>query len=144
MLFDKQSMFSDQQAITASAASTNIIDLGAPETPKHAAAAITQDIGKGRPIPLWVQVTEDFDALTSLQITLQMDTVEAFSSPTTVITTPAILLASLVAGYKTRIDWVPEGVVERFIRLNYAVNGTNPTVGKITAGFVFGRSNWAA
>ena len=30
MIFDEQALFSDKQAITADAASTNVIDLGAP------------------------------------------------------------------------------------------------------------------
>ena len=36
MLMDLQSMFSDKQAITVTAASTNVIDFGAAGTPKHA------------------------------------------------------------------------------------------------------------
>jgi hypothetical protein len=60
MIFDMQTLLSDAQAITATAASTNIIDLG----PINAGFA--RDIGKGRHIPLRVQVVEAFNNLTSL------------------------------------------------------------------------------
>ena len=144
MLFDKQSMFSDAQAITASAASENIIDLGAPGTPQHAAAAITQDLGRGRPIPIIVQVTETFATLTSLTVTVQKDTVEGFGSPEAVLLTPAIPVASLVAGFQFPILYLPHNLDQRFVRLNYAVAGSNATAGKVTAGLVYGRAQWTS
>lgn len=144
MLFDTQSLFSDAQAVTGSAASTNVIDLGAPGTPQHAVAPITQDLGRGRPIPIVVQVVTDFAALTSLQVGLQVDTVENFASPTTVVSTAAIALANLKAGYRFSLEWLPTGMDERFARLYYTVGGSNATAGAITAGLVFGRANWTA
>lgn len=143
MLFDLQSMFSDQQAITATAASTNVIDLGAVDTPKHAVGPITRDMGKGRPIPVHIQVTEAFNNLTSLAIALQVDDDEAFGSAKTVMTT-TVLLADLAAGKRIAPFYIPEGVDERYVRLNYTVSGTAPTTGKVTAGLVFGRANWSA
>lgn len=143
MIFDKQALFSDAQAITATAASTNVIDLGAPGTPKHAKAPITQDFGRGRPVPLRVQVVEAFNNLTSLAVAIQVDDNEAFSSPKTVAT-QTIALADLVAGKVAAIDYVPRGTDERFMRLNYTVTGTAPTTGKVTAGLVFGNEAWSA
>ena len=61
----------------------------------------------------------------------------SFSSATTVFT-QNVLLADLVAGKKINIEYVPNGVNERYMRMNYDVNGTNPTAGKITAGIVAG------
>lgn len=142
MLLDMQSLFSDAQAITATAASTNVIDLGLPGTPQHAKAPIHQDLGKGRPIQLLVQIVESFNTLTSLTITMQKDTVENFASPETVMTTGAIALADLVAGKRLPPFYVPEGVDQRYLRLNYTVAGTAPTTGKVTAGLVFGVENW--
>lgn len=143
MLFDLQGMFSDKQAITADAASTNVIDLGAPETPMFAKAAITQDFGRGRPIPITIQVVETFNTLTNLIINVQCDNDVAFGSPKTLLST-TVLLADLVAGRKIPPYFIPEGIDERYLRLFYDVTGTNPTLGKITAGLVFGRSNWRA
>lgn len=143
MLFDLQSMFSDKQAITATAASTNVIDLGAVDTPKHAVGPITRDLGKGRPIPVSISVNEAFNNLTSLAVALQVDDDVAFGSPKTVATV-TVALADLVVGKRIAPFYIPEGVDERYVRLNYTVTGTAPTTGKVTAGLVFGRANWSA
>ena len=146
MLMDLQSMFSDKQAITVTAASTNVIDFGAAGTPKHAKAAVTRDIGKGRPIPIMVMVNQTFTDVGSdgtLTIALQVDDDEAFGSATTVLS-QTFALATLVAGAKLPPFYVPEGVDERYARLNYTVASGPMTAGKITAGLVFGKSNWSA
>lgn len=136
MIFDKTNLFSDDQAITASAASTNIIDFGAPDTPKHAVNAITRDIGKGRKPAIRVQVTEAFNTLTSLTVAVQVDNDVAFGSPKTVMDM-SVPLADLTLGAVILPDVMPRGVDERYMRLNYTVVGTNPTLGKIFAGLVF-------
>lgn len=137
MIFDSTNLFSDKQAITASAASTNVIDTGARDTPKHAVNAITRDLGKGKPIDMRVQVTTDFATLTSLTVTVETDDDEAFGSADTVLETQAIPVASLVAGYVFPIQVVPRGTLKRYVRLNYTVGGSNATAGAVTAGFVF-------
>lgn len=137
MIFSKESLLSDQQAITATAASTNYLDLGNPGTP-HGKNQLTRDIGKGEPVPFEVQVTEAFNNLTSLKIDLEVDDNTAFSSAT-VVTTYTVLLADLVAGYNIPHLFLPIGVNERYVRLNYTVTGTAPTTGKITAGVSMGR-----
>ena len=68
MIFSAQQLFSDDQAITASADSTNVIDLGVAGTPYGAAAALNRDIGDGAGIPILVQITEAFEYLTSLEV----------------------------------------------------------------------------
>ena len=137
MILDETTLLSDDQAITATAASTNYIDLGAAGTPYGAAAALERDVGKGNPIPFLVQVTENFNTLTSLNIALQVDDNTSFSSATTVIDKD-IVLADLVAGKQIPLDFLPKDVNERYARLNYTVTGTNPTLGKITAGISMG------
>lgn len=138
MLLDNQSLFSDQQAITATAASTNAIDLGAPGTQYGASVALSRDIGKGEPIPLLIQVTEAFNTLTSLKIDIELDSTTTFT-PDKTITLGTFLLADLVAGFKVPFQFVPDGVNYRYMRLKYTVAGTDPTTGKITAGIVAGR-----
>lgn len=137
MIFDSTNLFSDAQAITDTAASTNVIDLGATDTPKHAVNAITRDLGKGRPIDLRIQVVEDFATLTSLKVGVQTDSAEGFGSAVTVLESPAVVAASLLAGYVFPIQWVPRGTLSRYVRLYYTVAGTTATAGKVTAGFVF-------
>ena len=128
MILDSQTLFSNAQAITADAGSTNQIDL----SPR--ATGVTRSIGAGNQVPIMIQVVETFNNLTSLAVSLQVDEDSAFGSPTTVATTAAIPLASLVAGYLFNLDYIPRGTNERYVRLYYDVTGTAPTAGKITAG----------
>lgn len=140
MILDSTLLFSDGQAITGDAASTNIVDLGATGTPYGHAGALIRDVGKGEEIPLLITVTETFNNLTTLQITLQTDDNAGFSSPTTVAETIQIPAASLVAGYQVPYPNVlAEGVKERYVRLYYDVTGTNPSTGKFTASVVASR-----
>lgn len=141
MILSKQSLFSAAQAITATAVSENIYDFGPAGIIPGEAAAVRGDAGKGNEIPLLVQVVESFNTLTSLAITIEVDDNSAFSSPTVKYTSGAIVLASLVAGYKLPIQVVPLGINERYMRFVYTVTGTNPTLGKITAGFTLAVSN---
>ncbi len=138
MIFDLESMLSNQQAITATAASTNVIDLGATGTIYGGSGAMTRDIGKGTPISLLVQVTETFNTLTTLKIDIELDSTETFT-PDKTISLGTIALASLVAGYQIPFQFIPDGVNLRYMRLKYTVAGTDPTTGKITAGVVMGR-----
>jgi len=135
MIFSAQQLFSDDQAITASADSTNVIDLGVAGTPYGAAAALNQDIGKGAKIPLLVQVTEVFDNLTSLEIKISTGATTALG--TTVIS-KVVLLADLVAGYQFPVDVLPNEITERYLGIEYVVVGTTPTTGKVTAGITMG------
>lgn len=138
MIFDLQTLLSNQQAITATAASTNVIDLGATGTIYGGSGAMTRDIGKGTPISLLVQVTETFNTLTTLKIDIELDSTETFT-PDKTISLGTIALASLVAGYQIPFQFIPDGVNLRYMRLKYTVAGTDPTTGKITAGVVMGR-----
>ena len=125
MLLDQQALFSAAQAITATAASTNVIDTGS-----------NKDVGKYGDIPLLIQVVEGFSNLTSLTVTVQTDDNSAFSSAADVLSM-TIPLASLVLGYKSPVITLPMKM-ERYIRLNYTVTGTAPTTGKVTAGIIGG------
>lgn len=140
MIMDRSNLFSNAQAITADAASTNIIDTGARGTVYGASSAIVRDIGPGTRIPLIVTVTESFNNLTSMAISVQVDDNEAFGSPKTVFTSPAYTLAQLATGAEFLLpEWFPVGTNERFVRLYYDITGTAPSTGKVTAGVVMAR-----
>lgn len=109
-----------QQDITATAASANVIDHG------------QAGYGEGEAVDIVVQVTEDFNNLTSLTIDLQTDDAAAFSSPAVVNSLGAIPLASLVAGAMFRMK-LDNWSLEQFSRLNFTVTGTNPTTGGVIA-----------
>ena len=140
MIMDATLQLSNAQAITADAASTNVINLGATGTAYGAAAALVRDIGKGLGVPLVVTVTETFNNLTSMNVSIQVDDNSAFSSAKTVYRSPEYLLADLVIG-KTFLlpDSLPVGTDEQYVRLFYDITGTAPTLGKVTAGVVMSR-----
>lgn len=119
MLLDQENVFSDAQAITADAVSTNVIDLGA------------AGLAPGNPLSAVVHVLEAFNNLTSLTITVQSSVDEAFSSPIA-HQAVTIALANLTAGKKIDLGSLLDGV-KRYVRLNYDVTGTNPSTGELTA-----------
>jgi len=123
MFTDYETLMSDDQAITATAASTNYIDIGA-----------DADIGIGQPVNILVQVTEAFTNLTNLAIAIQTDDNSSFSSATTIYT-ETIVLANLTAGAKINMRVFPPAN-ERYVRMYYTVTGSAPNAGKITAGAV--------
>lgn len=137
MIFDQQTLLSDAQAVTATAASTNVLDLGPIKT------GIVRDIGKGKQIPLLVQVVEAFAAAgaATLTVSLQVDDNEAFASAKTVWTSPALALADLKPGFVVVPEYIPRGTNERYMRLNYAVATGPMTAGKITAGVTMGNQS---
>ena len=122
MILDEQALFSDKQAVTTTAASTNVIK-------------VNGDIGKGEPVEILAQVVEDFAGLTSLKVAVQTCDTEAGTYEDLVVT-DAVVLAKLKAGYKFPIKFLPVGI-KKFLRLNYTAAGTG-TAGKITAGIVSG------
>jgi hypothetical protein len=140
MIMDKTLLFSDAQAITADAASTNTVDLGATGTIYGAGSAMVRDIGPGSKVPLVVTVTETYNNLTSMTIAIQVDDNTSFSSATTVWGPMSYTLAQLAAGAKYLLpDAIPVGTNERYVRLYYDITGTAPSTGKITAGVVLAR-----
>jgi hypothetical protein len=131
MIIDKQTLFSEAQAITADAASTNVYDTGS-----------AADAGAGSPIRLFCNVGTAFNTLTSLAIQLQCDSADTFGSPKT-LWSVSFLLAELTANTKLNLPPIPAGC-ERFVRLNYDVTGSNPTTGTITAGLILDDQSWVA
>lgn len=138
MIFDMQSLFSDAQALTATAASTNVIDQGTTGTPVGGTAPLKRDLGAGGPVPLRVQVVEDFTGGTSVAVSIQTSDAEDFGSGVdTIATSAAAPVADLVAGYVFQPQYIPNGANKRYLRMNYTVVGT-PTAGAVTAGLVCG------
>lgn len=136
MILDTQNLFSDDQALTATAVSTNVIDLGAGGTPAIGASALGRQIGLGEPVEVLVQLTVDSGGTSpTLDVDLQQDTTAAFSSATVIAS--AAQIAGGSAGDRASIQWIPHGQSERFLRLNYTLGGTTPTY-TVTSGIVLG------
>lgn len=117
MYIDYQNMFSNGQAVTVTAASTNVLDLGA----NH---AYIQPLFEKGLVKILCQVVTTFTGATSMSVALQTDSAEGFGTVDTLYTTAAIAEASLVAGYQYRIGGFPLGI-KRYVRLNYTVVGTH-------------------
>ena len=125
MLFDKQALFSDNQAVTATAVSNDVVCM---------AKGAIKEVTFGEPMPLRIQVTEAFAGLTSLTVAIETATTEKFEDTVTLASTAAIPAAELKAGYVFPINFVPKGNLG-YMRIKYTVDGT-ATAGKITAGIV--------
>lgn len=105
------------QDLTATAASSNIIDLGG-----------DWDQGVGEPLGVVIDVTTAADATTgdeTYQFDIQTDDNSSFSSAAT-IARRIIAAASLVAGARFVIPLPNDN--ERYIRVYYTLGGTTPTV----------------
>lgn len=116
MYVDSQLEFSNAQALTATAVSTNVVP-------------VSGNIGKGEPMAVVVTVGVAADFTTgdeTYQFTLQTDSTDAFSSATTVIASAAINGDELGVGKKVVL---PIGFSnEEFLRVNYTLAGTTPTI----------------
>lgn len=126
MILDKLLMFSEAQAVTASAASTDVIDLGPIDGTRR-------DIGVGYPLELFVNVNTTAAAAGAATVNIQLQTSPDNSAWTTLASTSDLALSSLTSGKRVWSQKVPQGV-QRYLRVNYVV-GTGPlTAGAFTAG----------
>jgi hypothetical protein len=117
MYIDSLLKFSDAQALTATADSTNVVDLG-----------VDRDIGIGEAMAVVITVGVAADITTgdeTYQFQVETDSVEALSSAT-VIADQTVAAANLTAGDKVVL---PIGFSnERYLQVVYTLGGTTPTV----------------
>lgn len=126
MLLDAFLQVSDEQAITATAVSTNSVDLG-----------VSRDIGEGEQLFLIVTIDEAFNTLTSLDLEIITDDAATLASSPVAIESKNVLLANLTLGAKFIVPVPPQigSKGERYLGARYTVTGSNPSTGKITASF---------
>ncbi len=117
---DALNTFSDGQAVTITAASTNRIDFG----------SATPDTGDGKPKFVPVYVGTAFATLTSLTPVLQESADD--SAWTTLLSGPAVAAADLTAGALIFTAAIPVQH-QRYLRFNYVVAGSAASAGTITA-----------
>ena len=125
MILDEQNIFSDNQKILEDGASENVLYFG------------DRELAFGTPVELFIQITEDFDNLTSLKISVQTSKEEEFSLPVDLID-ETITADNLKAGIVSNIKFLPKGNLG-FMRLYYTLSKSGdlaPTKGSILAGIV--------
>lgn len=137
MLIDRQLRFSSEQAITATAASTDLIDLG----------TANRDMGVGTP-HLWlvsVVTTALTDAASNSTITvsLETDTAAAFGSATTAQTCGTFAALAAV-GTTIIVPVQPFATDERFVRVMYTTANGDLTTGSFTTFLTTDPHNWVA
>ncbi len=135
MYVDAQNLFSDAQAVTASAASTNLIDLGS-----------ARDIGVGRELYFVVIVDVAFtDAGSDSTVTviIQTDDNSGFGSAVTAQTI-GLFAALTAAGSRLIARLAPEAGWEQYIRAFYTVANGNLTTGSLTAFLTTDIQAWTA
>lgn len=128
MILDDLLEFSDAQAVTATAISTDQTDRGAQATLDNPAV----DLGTGEDVYFVLSVGQTFTGLTSLQADFVSDTnANLTTAPVVHVSTGAIPVASLVAGYIYAVK-LPAGSYKRFLGVKYTVVGTG-TAGTVDA-----------
>ncbi|EBA1891589.1 TPA: Bbp16 family capsid cement protein [Salmonella enterica] len=126
MILDKLQMFSEAQAVTASAASTDTLDLAPLKGNRR-------DIGIGYPLEFWALVNTTATAAGAATLNVQLQTSPDNSTWTTIYDSGALALSALTVGKRIVSAKVPAGVL-RYLRVNYSV-GTGPlTAGAFTSG----------
>lgn len=140
MLISAQQTFSDAQALTGTAVSTNVIDLGATGTVLNAPAALVRDIGKGNPVAIFVRLNVAAGGTSpTIIVDVEVDDNVGFSSATTVAS--SAIKAGGAAGDEIYLSvYLPEGTNERYLRLNYTLGGTSPTY-TVTSAVTLGKSS---
>jgi hypothetical protein len=142
MILDNDLMFSLAQAITAAAASTNLIDTAplASPFPGSGQSNTGRNLGVGEELYVFITVDvamTDAGSDSTLTVTLQTDTDVAFGSPASLgdlIVIPAVQAAG--AKFFVRLPIANAVPYERYIRLNYTPNNGNLTTGSFSAGIV--------
>ena len=154
MFLDNQLRFSNAQAVTADAASTNYHDCG-PLGIQHYEGTLPTgmtnagiNVGVGCPVYGWVQCSVDLDG-GSTDETLTIRFVS--SSDTTLAATDVVHWTSaaytnaapILAGTLVKFLLPPDTTFLRYIGFHYDVGGTSPTV-TLSAGISLGVPAWEA
>lgn len=130
MILDRQLQFADSQAVTATAISTDVVDLGDDVT--------TRNIGGLDPLYLVVQtdtLATDVGSDATLTVTLESDsTANLATSPTVHASTGALAFATFSpAGTTLWVLPLPFGQYERFLGVRWTVASGPLTGGTFSA-----------
>lgn len=148
MYIDKQAEFSDAQAVTATAISTNVMDLYAGTVAPNV-NNVLRDIGTGQDVYL-VVITQtaatDAGSDATLTVTLESDsTADLATSPTVHYTTVALAFAAFSpVGTELIAVKLPKGDYERYLGVRYTVAAGPLTAGNFDAFLTTDVAAWRA
>jgi len=127
MIYDSLLKVSAAQAVTASAVSTNTIDLSQ-----------AKDIGEGEAITMMFSVDEAPLTATSVEFQVISSAAANLGTATVLGSSGAIAIASLPIGtlIPVKINARVGSLGQRYLGANYTIAGSNATAGKFTAGIV--------
>lgn len=125
MMLDNETLFSENQAVTASANSTDVFDSGANGS----------RLGAGEPLCFGTLVTANFATLTSLTIQFVGADDAALTTNVEILDqSEAVLLADLTAGERVfagKLNLTKNK--KRYYGFKYVVGGSNATAGTVTS-----------
>lgn len=126
MYVDTQTELSDAQAITATAISTNVIDLFAAlgGGTNIAGGNTTMDVGQGEDIYLVVSAAAAFGGTGTITVTLETAAAANLSSSTVLLSSPAITATAITAGYNVFAVKLPNASYQRYLGVRYTCSGT--------------------
>lgn len=119
MILDRQNQYSDAQALTVTAASTDIIDHG-----------IDRNMGLGTPMSVILSLdvaAKSSDGNETYSVALQVASDSAFSSPVQVGGAVTITRGDAI-GTKYVLPIPADLTFDQYSRLYFTLGGTNPTV----------------
>lgn len=142
MILDAHNEFSDAQAVTATAISTNVIDLG------PVADNTLRDIGTGEEMYLVVltqTAATDTGSDATLTVSLESDDNAGLTSATTHYSTGALAFAAFsAAGSVLACVRLPAGDYQRYLGVRYTVGAGPLTAGNFDAFLTKDVQKWKA
>jgi hypothetical protein len=127
MFLDKTNEFSDSQAVTATAVSTNVIDLN----PSGANPTVNIGTGEDTSFELQVDTAATASGAATVTVTVESDTTTDLSSGSTTVhlTLGPFSLAQMAAKQTLANVRLPSGTYKRYLGVRYTV-----ATGPLTAG----------
>lgn len=141
MYVDKQAEFADSQVVTATAISTNVIDLYAGSSVNNT----LKDVGTGQDVYLIVQVDAAVNAAGAATVAFSLEsdsTADLATSPTVHFTSAAIGKAVLTAGTTQLAIKIPAGNYERYLGVRFTVATGPLTAGSFSAFLTTDAQTW--
>ena len=123
MIHDDLNRFNDQQAVTTTAVSTDVIDLSADRN---------LGIGRDMSVAFLIDVAADVaDADETYELEVETSTDEAFTTPISLAKrtfTNAQAAAELIVGEKVVLPIAQDERCERYLRTKITTTGTSPSI----------------